>query len=57
VKWFTISQASKYIKISTHTLNEWREKNKGPVFVKMGNQIKYSKEALDRYLNKGREPR
>ena len=46
MKWFTISQASKYIKISTHALNEWREKKKGPIFEKMRNQIKYRKKYL-----------
>ena len=50
MKWFTVSQASMYVKINTHTLNEWREKKTGPIFEKTGNQIKYSKEALDRYL-------
>lgn len=50
MKWLTVPQASKYIKISIHTLNEWRKKGKGPAFEKKSNLIRYRKEALDRYL-------
>ncbi len=43
-------EASKYLKVSVHTLNRWRSQKKGPAFIKMGRYVKYNKDSLDSFL-------
>ena len=47
-----IEEASRYLKVSVHTLNRWRGKRQGPAFIKMGRYVKYSKDSLDAFLKK-----
>jgi hypothetical protein len=54
MKLLTVPEASKYLKISTHTLNRWRSKKKGPEFMKNKMQIVYRKESLDAFLSKSK---
>jgi len=48
----TPEQASKYLKVSVHTLAAWRSRGEGPKYIKTGKSIKYTKEDLDLYLKK-----
>jgi excisionase family DNA binding protein len=52
VELLTVEETSKYLGIPVNTLNRWRSQKKGPEFIKMGKHVKYSKEALDKYIMK-----
>lgn len=46
----TVQQAATYLDIRPSTLQQWRNKNTGPDFVRIGRLIRYQRDALDRYL-------
>ena len=48
---FRTNQAAGYIGLTKSTLEAWRCRGSGPVFVKMGKAVRYRKEDLDAFLN------
>jgi len=44
--------AATYLKISRITLEKWRSQGVGPIYVKIGRQVKYRREDLDIYITK-----
>lgn len=55
--YFRPNEAAQYIRYSTATLAIWRSNAKGPAYFKVGNSVRYSKEALDSWLSAGEEGR
>ena len=47
---FTVLEASDYLGIPIPTLNTWRSRNKGPPYEKHGSAVRYSRAALDSYI-------
>jgi len=39
--------------ISPRTLQRWRASGEGPEFVRIGHAVRYTKEALDRFIKEG----
>ncbi len=48
---FRTNQAAAYLDLTKSTLEAWRCRGGGPVFVKMGKAVRYRKEDLDVFLN------
>jgi excisionase family DNA binding protein len=46
---YTTNQAAEYLNLSPKTLTNWRWAGYGPVFVKLGNSVRYRKSDLDRF--------
>lgn len=44
-------EAAGYIGLQKSTLEAWRVRGGGPVFLKLGKAVRYSKEDLDAFLN------
>ena len=42
--------AAQYLSISAQTLHNWRHKEKGPIYIKIGGRIIYKKKDLDLYI-------
>lgn len=38
------------LEVSVSTLTRWRRERRGPPFVRVGNQVRYPGDMLDRYL-------
>ena len=47
-------QAAEYLGVSPRTLESWRVRGSGPVFVKLGSIVQYLIEDLDRYVAESR---
>lgn len=47
----TTEKAAEYLGLKETTLEAWRCKGGGPVFIKMGKAVRYRLEDLDRFLN------
>lgn len=47
----TEREAAAYLNVSTRTLQAWRVRGGGPEYVKLGNAVRYDREALDRYIS------
>lgn len=43
-------QGAVYLGMSVYTLRQWRFKNVGPAYAKMGSSVRYCKADLDAYL-------
>lgn len=43
-------KASDYLGLSYWTLVKWRQLGKGPVWMKLGSRVRYSKDALDAFI-------
>lgn len=48
---FTTEKAAEYLGLKNTTLEAWRCRGGGPLFVKMGKAVRYRREDLDRFLN------
>ena len=44
-------EAAGYIGVKKSTLEAWRVRGNGPVFVKMNKAVRYRKEDLDAFIN------
>jgi predicted site-specific integrase-resolvase len=49
----TVQEAAAELGLSVHTLNCWRVKGCGPVFVKMGSAVRYTDEAIQKFKDAG----
>jgi len=47
---FRTAEAATYLDVKPVTLETWRCKGGGPVFVKMGKAVRYRKEDLDEFI-------
>ena len=43
--------AAKYLGVSHWALARWRQRGRGPDFIKLGGRIRYRRAALDAYLH------
>lgn len=50
-EWLTPSEAAEILKLSIGTLANWRSLGTGPEFAKQGRIIRYTREALDAFLD------
>jgi excisionase family DNA binding protein len=49
------AEAAKYLQISQYTLQTWRSRNRERLpFVKVGGQVRYRREDLDRFIEANR---
>ena len=46
----TTDEAARYLRLQKQTLEAWRLKGIGPVFVKLGRRVVYRREALERFM-------
>ena len=44
------TEAAQYVGLQKSTLEAWRVRGSGPVFVKLGKAVRYRKEDLDAFL-------
>ena len=49
----TPAEAAEILRISPATLPRWRWAGEGPDFVRIGRSIRYRREDLDRYIQRG----
>ena len=55
-KWYTISEAAKYLGVSADTLRRWEKAKKIPAPTRTAGQARrYTKELLDGILNSGKD--
>ena len=47
--YYSTKEAAEILKVSTNTLEKWRNMRKGPDFIKFGSRVLYSSEALAAY--------
>lgn len=45
-------ETAKILGLSVKTLQFWRWTKKGPAYVKVGRKVRYTREAIERYLKK-----
>jgi hypothetical protein len=50
----TVEAAAEYLGLGITTLNKWRVSGAGPVFVKMGSRIAYTRSDLERFIAQNR---
>lgn len=48
---FTTEKAAEYLGLRDTTLEAWRCRGGGPVFLKLGKAVRYRKEDLDKFLD------
>lgn len=46
----TTDEAARYLRLQKQTLEAWRLKGIGPVFVKLGRRVVYRREALEQFM-------
>ena len=46
----TTREAAGYLRLAVTTLEHWRLEGRGPVFQKMGRQVRYRRADVDRWL-------
>lgn len=49
-----INEAAKILNVAPQTLSKWRYQGRGPEYIKMGRNIRYSMESLSSFLTKSR---
>lgn len=49
---FNTDEAAYYLKLARATLEAWRVRGGGPVFIKLGKAVRYRKADLDAFLEK-----
>jgi excisionase family DNA binding protein len=47
----TVDEAAEVLSVSVKTLEAWRRLGKGPMFVKLGRSVRYTKRALDEFTS------
>jgi hypothetical protein len=53
-RYLTDEEASHYLGLSVHTLRQWRSKNIGPDYLRVGARIVYDVKALDTWMGQFR---
>ena len=53
-RYLTEEEASYYLSLSIHTFRQWRSKNIGPDYLRVGARIVYDVKALDAWMSKHR---
>jgi len=48
-------EAAEVLGLAKHTLDNWRTTGKGPMYIRVGNRIRYRKSSLDEFLSKNRQ--
>ncbi|WP_319413897.1 helix-turn-helix domain-containing protein [uncultured Cohaesibacter sp.] len=48
---YTPEETGNMLKIAPQTLAAWRMNNQGPKYLKFGNRIRYTKEALQEFIS------
>ena len=48
---FRTGKAAGYLDLKKSTLEAWRVRGSGPVFLKLGKAVRYRKEDLDAFIN------
>lgn len=51
--WFTTKEAAEYIRSTPDSLKAMRSRGTGPAFARNGRIVRYTREALDAFLNGG----
>jgi excisionase family DNA binding protein len=51
VIWYRTEQAAKYLDLKPETLEAWRCRGGGPLFVKLGKAVRYRQQDLDAFLS------
>ena len=52
-EWLTPDEAARYLSLKPKTLEAYRHEGRGPGYRKIGNRIRYSTHALDRWVEEG----
>lgn len=52
--WFTTKEAAEYIRSTVDSLKAMRSRGTGPEFARNGRIVRYTREALDAFLNGGK---
>lgn len=47
---YDVKGAAAYLGLAVGTLNNWRTKGGGPVFLKLGDRVMYEQEELDKWV-------
>ena len=47
-------EAAKYLKISSGTMTNWRNRKRGPAYIKVGNNIRYQISDLQEWIKRQR---
>jgi len=57
-QYYTPDQLAKMLQLTPQTLYGWRQRGLGPGFIKLSGTIRYSKTAVEKYLEKkkGQQP-
>jgi excisionase family DNA binding protein len=42
-------EAAEWLRVSRHTLRDWRYLGQGPAYVRVGQQVRYDRRDLERY--------
>lgn len=53
-KLLTIQETADYLNVSRSTLYRWRNNGKGPVFIDVGDIIRYAEDDLDVWVDRKR---
>jgi len=48
----TTAEAATYLSLSPRTLENWRARQEGPPFVRMGTAVRYDTDALSQWIEK-----
>jgi hypothetical protein len=46
----TTEESARYLRLQKQTLEAWRLKGIGPIFVKLGRRVVYRREALEKFM-------
>lgn len=46
----TTAEAARYLRLQRTTLEAWRRRGTGPLFVKLGRRVVYRREALEQFM-------
>jgi excisionase family DNA binding protein len=49
-EWWTTAQLAEYIQVDAETLRHWRYQGIGPKYAKVGQQVRYRRAEVDRWL-------
>jgi len=52
----TEKQVAEYLQVSKATIFRWRRENSHLPFIKIGSRVRYSRKALDDYIERGKHP-
>ena len=50
----TTVEAAQYLGVHSDTLRLWRKEQRGPEWLRVGNRYRYSREAIDAFLDAGK---